>query len=448
MDMDRDVIFISHATPEDNGFAAWLAMRLMSYGYTVWCDVFNLTKGGDFWKKIERAIRERTCKFLPVMTKVSNGRPGVIQEVMVAADVGKALRDTDFIIPLRIDPELSFGSFDPRLITYNAVDFSDSWAEGLATLLDNLEKFGCPRTHNQVDDAVLYEKSVLEKITPIKKEEVFDSNWFLLSNLPIGLNFFPMVRDGFDCESYPVLTYRHNLVTFLSLDMLPRGIQDVVVKDTPPIQFSIKEFLRKDEDCDFIKASTFRWLCIGLLAKVFELSMRQRVGVCTKQMANKRVAFYYPTGVLEKDKVHRIALIGKHKALKWHFAISGNVKLFPAPMIQMRTHLLFSTRGNQCDLSDEDMQRARRALGKSWWNKEWRDHLLAFMTSLVNEDGLIALAEGVPRPVVLSSTPIQFRSDVAYVEPGSEEGLDDVSLGDVDDEEVVTEHEEEGVEEP
>ena len=70
------------------------------------------------------------------------------------------------------------------------------------------------------------------------------------------------------------------------------------------------------------------------------------------------------------------------------------------------------------------------------------------MTSLVNEDGSIALAEGVPRPVVLSSTPIQFRSDVAYVEPGSEEGLDDVSLGDFDDEEVVTEHEEEGVEEP
>lgn len=445
MDNGRDTIFISHATPEDNGFVTWLAMRLMSYGYTVWCDVFNLTKGGDFWKKIEKAIRERTCKFLPVMSKVSNGRPGVIQEVMVASDVGKTLMDADFIIPLRIDPELSFGSFDPRLITYNAVDFADSWAEGLAILLDNLEKFGCPRTHHQVDDAVLYEKSVLEKITPIQKEEVFDSNWFLLSNLPIVLNFFPMIRDVFDCSSYPVLTYRHNIVTFLDFGMLPKEIRDAVAKDSVPLQFCIKEFLLNGEDCNFIKAITFRRLCIGLLAKVFELSMRQRFGICTKQMANKRVAFYYPTGVLEKDKVHRIALIGKHKVLKWHFAISGNIKLFPAPMVQMRTHLLFSTQGTQCDISDEDMQRARRALGKTWWNKEWRDHLLAFMASLTNEEGTIVLSEGVQRPVILSSTPIQFRSNIAYVEPGSEAGLDDVSFAD-DDDDVGERDENEGEE--
>lgn len=48
MESQRQTIFISHATPDDNQFAIWLAMRLLSCGYRVWCDVRNLSKGGDF----------------------------------------------------------------------------------------------------------------------------------------------------------------------------------------------------------------------------------------------------------------------------------------------------------------------------------------------------------------------------------------------------------------
>ena len=61
---ERLTIFISHATPEDNKFSVWLAVRLMSFGYDVWCDQFNLSKGGDFWVEIEKQIRNKTCKFL------------------------------------------------------------------------------------------------------------------------------------------------------------------------------------------------------------------------------------------------------------------------------------------------------------------------------------------------------------------------------------------------
>lgn len=45
----KDIIFISHATPEDNEFAIWLASRLENAGYNVWIDKNELIGGEEFW---------------------------------------------------------------------------------------------------------------------------------------------------------------------------------------------------------------------------------------------------------------------------------------------------------------------------------------------------------------------------------------------------------------
>ena len=65
----RDKIFISHATPDDNDFTKWLALKLISLGYEVWCDILELDKGIDFWKTIEKEIRESAIKFLVVLSE-------------------------------------------------------------------------------------------------------------------------------------------------------------------------------------------------------------------------------------------------------------------------------------------------------------------------------------------------------------------------------------------
>jgi len=88
----RNMIFISHANPEDNKFAEWLALRLAREGYPVWCDVTKLLGGEDFWRDIEAAIRERTIKFLFVLSKCSNEKQGTLMEVAVARKVGIPVR--------------------------------------------------------------------------------------------------------------------------------------------------------------------------------------------------------------------------------------------------------------------------------------------------------------------------------------------------------------------
>ncbi|MGD0962264.1 MAG: toll/interleukin-1 receptor domain-containing protein [Candidatus Acidiferrales bacterium] len=61
---DRNVVFITHANPEDNPFAIWLGARLASAGYEVWADVLSLRGGNDWSKLLENAIRHRACKVL------------------------------------------------------------------------------------------------------------------------------------------------------------------------------------------------------------------------------------------------------------------------------------------------------------------------------------------------------------------------------------------------
>ena len=140
----RNKIFISHATPDDNDFTRWLALKLIGLGYEVWCDILFLDKGVDFWSNIEKVIREDTCKFLLVSSSYSNQREGVLKELAVAAKVKKHLKDDKFIIPLAIDEQLSYDDINIDIVRLNAIDFKMSWARGLKDILEAFEKQKVP----------------------------------------------------------------------------------------------------------------------------------------------------------------------------------------------------------------------------------------------------------------------------------------------------------------
>jgi hypothetical protein len=102
---ERNMIFLSHATPEDNEFARWLALQLANEGYAVWCDLTKLLGGEDFWKDIQEAIRTRSIRFLFVLSRTSNTKEGTLQELACAKAVAAALKPAvrDFIIDLKVD---------------------------------------------------------------------------------------------------------------------------------------------------------------------------------------------------------------------------------------------------------------------------------------------------------------------------------------------------------
>ena len=145
--MERDTIFISHATPGDNDFVRWLAGQLTDRGYTIWADIFHLKGGTPFWSAIEEVLRQRTIKVIFVVSKhsVDLGRGGVRNELSVADGLRKSLGDPTFIVPVRID-DTPFENLPIQVHQLNTLDFADNWEARLALLLDTLESAGVPRT--------------------------------------------------------------------------------------------------------------------------------------------------------------------------------------------------------------------------------------------------------------------------------------------------------------
>src|SRR5688572_9881242 len=83
-DAQRNVVFISHANPEDNEFVLWLGAKLSALGYQVWADVLKFRPGNDWQRKLEDALRHRAQKVLLVGTAAGVLKQGVRNEIQIA----------------------------------------------------------------------------------------------------------------------------------------------------------------------------------------------------------------------------------------------------------------------------------------------------------------------------------------------------------------------------
>ena len=99
----KDIIFISHATPEDNEFAIWLASRLENAGYNVWIDKNELIGGEEFWDEIQNILTNKAVKCLSIISNSSVNKKGVKDEISFALDVERKNNLSEFILPIKIE---------------------------------------------------------------------------------------------------------------------------------------------------------------------------------------------------------------------------------------------------------------------------------------------------------------------------------------------------------
>src|SRR5436190_235946 len=142
----KELIFISHANPEDNYFATWLASKLNFLGYEVWVDVNSVNPGQYFNNDFEKAIRDHAVKFLAIVSKdyirkASTNDTGVMNEILVA----RGIKDLDeFIIPIKLD-DSNYKDFPTGIIGRSAISFCENWGVGLKELLKYLEDKKIPK---------------------------------------------------------------------------------------------------------------------------------------------------------------------------------------------------------------------------------------------------------------------------------------------------------------
>ena len=182
----RQALFISHASPEDNPFTLWLGAKLTALGYEVFADLLRL-KGGDDWERIlETAIREKAAKFLLVATPHGVQKQGVRNEVAIATETAKRIKDNAFIVPLRLAP------FDAPLQIAHAqyIDFSKDWAQGLNDLLALLLEAAIPKSGDKVNAELWQGVQLKDARTISNTSERLVSNWLPIEAIPERMIFY------------------------------------------------------------------------------------------------------------------------------------------------------------------------------------------------------------------------------------------------------------------
>lgn len=431
--MERDVLFIGHANPEDNEFTLWLQAKLINEGYQAQCDLSFLTGGEeDYWKSLQDLLEHRSAKYLLVLSKKSFTKQGVIDEWEQVKSIAKKYKLSDFIYILKVDDV----AFDVRIgvPTKNHFRFDDSWPKALKQLLIKLHKDGVPKTKNaplSIEDWIKNRYSTSAGV--IKRKEKYFSNWVEITDLPKNVFFHKYANDSQaetiekSITTFPVIRLDDYLISFSKdVPTFVDGLDfEIVPKNTIPFPTS-KAFTRYESD-EFPKYDDFRRLLVRLLREIWFQFFTRR-GLHLYDLSNRTHCFHYVKDQLEKDKIFfeyngkstYKQLVGEYGEAFWHYGISATVLLNPSLCFSLRAHLVFSDEGSTVWTSKSKLHRARRSKGKSFFNKEWRSLMLAYLASLSDGNNKIRIPISEDGFLTLSTTPMQFECDYGYEEPKSD----------------------------
>ena len=183
----RNVVFISKATPGDDEFVLWVAPRLEAAGYTVFADILSLEPGDRWRRQVTGTLQDKATKMLLCCRDSTLDKNGVQEEIGIAEDLVKELKDPRFIIPLRLEKfKKVFGIGELQF-----VDFVGGWAKGLRDLLDTLDRQRVPRATGKIEINPNWEN--YKKRLAIRIEhapEALTANWLRISGVPETVRYY------------------------------------------------------------------------------------------------------------------------------------------------------------------------------------------------------------------------------------------------------------------
>lgn len=441
----RDSIFISHATPEDNAFTLWLGGHLTALGYRVFADVLRL-KGGDDWERVlEDAIRNRTKRFLLVGTPGGVQKQGVRNEITLAIETAKRIKEDGFIVPLRL------AAYAPPLQIAHAqyIDFERGWARGLAELLPLLEEAGIPK-YPAGEAAQSWQSLQLKDARSIgTTPEDLVSNWLSIDALPASIAFYDF-KSGIsigaaqkarkDCP-LPIAAHGRGFLSFAPLyelqeyfgPYLPLEIADTCETNTfLDVGWQSQRLTPKDCRPKFTDISR------RALDTYFESQ-----GLKSFEYASGRTAWWATTRHASMDQ-HSFAwssfkgrrqLVGRSekRGFHWHYGVSCLARSGPIRHVRVAGRVVFTSNGHDLIGDARRLHRMRRTFCKGWRNDKWRDLLLAFWHWISEGAESVEVPLGDGANMRLRLPPIIFTTPFGVSSPS-----DAVSSDDQDDD-MITE---------
>jgi TIR domain-containing protein len=450
----RDLVFISHANPEDNAFATWLAGQLTIAGYSVWSDATKLVAGDIFWDDIEEAIRHRSAKVVAVLSKDSQGKQGVLDELDLAVRVERSMGLTRFVLPVRVD-HVPHNLIRANIARKMVIDFNENWASGLYALLSVLERDRVPRIDagnaQGLSGWVRERFAQLNRIVP--EPEILISNWLPISKFPDQIVLYNVSApiDKIDSVLHsialPCFRYLRLIGSFSSIPDLQQDLPPDV-KLTETYRIDTRDFLvGKPHDLPGLAKREAHNFMISLLRQAWDLKMKRR-GLKPFETASGHIAWYMPKDYLETNRVEflddagkkrRKSLVGwsERRKVFWHFAVEARPVLGVSPHLLLKLHVIFTPDGISPVDSKERMHLLRRRFCKNWWNDRWRDLLIAFVHWLASgEDCVLELGMSanirLSRKLMTIASPVSVAADPSLFAV-SYEDEDELNSGDAGD---------------
>lgn len=439
---DRQLIFISHANPEDNEFASWLGTRLTAAGYDVWADVFRLVGGEAFWRDIGQAIKEDAAIVIVALSRNSYRKDGVLDEIALAVGTGRKLQKSSFVAPVRLD-DLPFSEFPEQLIRLNAIDFAGNWADGLSRVLEVLQKAAVPQRQTELGTALdMWRQFRLRQTAAVTMNaETVLSNWFPITSLPSHVNFsrFNTSQDGM---KKALQEFRTPTAPYMRLAGSFADTATLQLETSPQVAL---EHAYRIPLGDIIEGQRTggpgitrqdgRNMVTSLLRQGWERFVEQR-GLLKYEFSHGH-AWFLPLGLVEgniarfvdqEGKTRRRLLVGRSEKrnVYWHLAVSAKVMIAEPARLILRPHVVFTADGKTPLASKARSARLRKSFCKMWWNDRWRDLVRAFASFLAEENATFELPLGGDATATVAAKSITFVAPLSLPGDGSEPVDDDM----------------------
>lgn len=420
----RTTVFLTHAAPEDNQFALWLASKLAIAGYRVWIDRRRLRGGDDTWDEIDRILRNETIKQIVVFTR-NTAKAGVKKELAIGDIMKSRLSDPDFMIPIRND-DISYGDAPPEFLRKNILNAYPNWHDCLKDLFETLDGANVPRTSSPDADVL---RSVVDaredgRRYVVQEPETALTNWFAIKP-PVAIRYF---RLGGMQEQ------RNAWLAGCNAPHVPMGLLAGSFSDPAGFALSSTFDLATEVgyDIPFEKFITGENLgpyldrpaasndVANLLRQHFAKHAESRK-LLPVEFANREIGWFFPDNLIPSNRISfdakdgrhiRRVMSGKFKSLRWHVCLLARPRIWPNLCYRIHANVVLSEDG-KTPLEGDKTHKRRRRLTKSWWNDVWRDRLLAALHYLSDGDGSIRFIAGNEK-IIVDTWPISVELPVSY----------------------------------
>ncbi|WP_439571749.1 toll/interleukin-1 receptor domain-containing protein [Sphingomonas sp.] len=430
----RHTVFISHANPEDNEFAAWLGTRLIGAGYQVWSDLLRLVGGEPFWRDIGDAIKDHAAVVVLVLSRASVTKPGVLDEIALAVATSRKLQNQRFIIPVRLD-DLPFDEFPEQVIRLNAINFNGNWADGLHRLFEALDERAIEKSEGASSQGIAeFRNFRLRQSAAIADQpEQVEGNWLKILALPAQAH---LCRFGAEPKTVAKHLGRFR-IPIVPWDRLGFGFAraaEIIEVETPEIaaepayDIDLQKFLKGEPSGGpQLRGVDARRMMVNLLRQAWEHFLLSK-GMRSYEFAHG-TAFYIPRGLIDKDTVAFIDRNGKTRRKRlsgrsikrnvyWSFAISIHPVVGRQWHFELKPQVVFTTDGVTPIDSKVKMARLRKSFCKNWWNDQWRALLNGFVTFLADGEDAIAVPLGGCAQLKLAASLALFEAPTTIIGDG------------------------------